>query len=69
MQSHHDTILTLTALVNHHIGRLEFHQDSVFGRLANLIASDSPEAIRATHASLDYATYADLLDAVHNSNT
>ena len=69
MQSHHDTILTLTALVNHHIGRFEFHQDRVYGRLANLLASDSPEAIRATHASLDDATYAGLLDAVHKTDT
>ena len=69
MQSHHDTILTLTALVNHHIGRLKFHQDRVYGRIANLLTSDSPEAIRATHTSLDDATYTGLLDVVHKTNT
>ena len=69
MQSHHDTIATLSALVNHHIGRLEFYQDRVYGRIANLLASDSPEAVRATHSSLDDETYAELLDAVHTSNS
>ena len=58
----------LTAVLNHNVERFEFYRDRIYGRLANLLQSDSPEAVRATHASMDDATYNALVETVRQSD-
>ena len=48
--------------------RAEFDRDRIYARLGRLLASDSPDAVYATHASMPRRDFDALVEAVGRSN-